>query len=825
MIHNANMNVLDTEELSNLALETVSESPGIYELELSSTGHVFFVGTPSISHLAVMNEKTARVLHELSQIESCRFRVYLSADIYASIFVKDVKSEKKIVLQVDIVIYGAHTSKWSVGCLFADSKIYLQHPCYQDVDTPYDNPHVLVITDLLASSSLSSPALSRTRTPVSEFEELMMTTNTDTDDSIRSQDLLQRQVGKVFGSLTRFKSLKRLEADIRVTTKLLPHQEEALDFMAQREFGPVPEQFSLWMTAKKSEQTYYENKITGKKEQNRPEETFGGILADDMGLGKTLTVLSTIIRTASSAKEYAEIDRDGCELPSSRIQNVPQIPSRATLVVVPSPILIDGWKREVAAHCDGSLNIHVHHGRDRAVEHAALADYDIVLTTYHTIAAEALDPHPPLNRIKWFRIVLDEAHIIRRMSTKLHQAVSMLSSKFRWCLTGTPIQNSLEDLAALIAFMRCSPLDSMIEFRKHIISPVMGMETHGVENIRNLLDSVCLRRTKELLNLPETTYEDRRIDFSLAENAYYSATQTERIATIKKSDSQGRRSKDFFRMFQLHLQLRRICNHGTFHKASSQAGEDGEFEPGQAFEVLRKKRLARCEYCRTKIVGLEDLGNEENVGKFSTCGHLFCTKCYPKYDESLQTISGARLQCSICSRNTSSRSAILKGDSEASSTSYQTPRLHFAEGGISSKVAALMHDIKNKSSEGKSIVFSCWTRSLDLVAHHLSLQNIDFARIDGSYSLSQRQKILDEYEKDDHTRILLMTTGTGAVGLNLTVANCVYILEPQWNPMVEKQAIARVLRLGQHRDVKVVRYFVNQTYEVVCSIFTCDRPR
>jgi SWI/SNF-related matrix-associated actin-dependent regulator of chromatin subfamily A3 len=132
-----------------------------------------------------------------------------------------------------------------------------------------------------------------------------------------------------------------------------------------------------------------------------------------------------------------------------------------------------------------------------------------------------------------------------------------------------------------------------------------------------------------------------------------------------------------------------------------------------------------------------------------------------------------------------------------------------------------------------SIIFSCWTRSLDLVSQHLGLQQIKYARIDGTYSLSQRQKILGDYHTDAATRILLMTTGTGAVGydlpplelpftdltsldrLNLTIANCVYILEPQWNPMVENQAIGRVLRLGQSRNVKVVRYIVKGTVEEV----------
>ena len=110
-------------------------------------------------------------------------------------------------------------------------------------------------------------------------------------------------------------------------------------------------------------------------------------------------------------------------------------------------------------------------------------------------------------------------------------------------------------------------------------------------------------------------------------------------------------------------------------------------------------------------------------------------------------------------------------------------------------------------------------------------EKLKFLRIDGTLTLSQRQKVLHEYENNSGIRILLMTTGTGAVGyvilghfatisantnrLNLTIANCVYILEPQWNPMIESQAIARVLRIGQERDVQVVRYIVTGTVEEV----------
>ncbi|KAE8449590.1 hypothetical protein EG329_007920 [Mollisiaceae sp. DMI_Dod_QoI] len=814
MIHNAKVNVLDADEFSCADFETVSEAPGIYQLQLSSTDHVFFVGTASIPHLAVMNEKISGALYDLSYKESCRFYVYMAAGNCASLQPKDFKTEKKIALHVDIVIYGPEMGKKSVGHLLSGKRIYLQHPCYRDPDAIYDNPHVLVITDLLASSLLSSPAISRTRTPSNDCDKTLAA-YPETDDLNEPQVVLQRQVGKIFESLTRPQSLKRLEADIRVNTQLKRHQEEALDFMAQREFGSRSSQYSLWTTRQKSERIYYEHLITRIKTEDEPVETIGGILADDMGLGKTLTVLSTIIRTTSSAKQYAQVNVREGKPPKNDLHGGCQVYSRATLVVVPSPLLIDGWVQEMKSlesHCDGSLNIYVYHGRTRAVDLSVLANYDMVLTTYHTIAAEAVGS--PLNNINWFRIVLDEAHIVRRMGTKLYQAVSMLSARFRWCLTGTPIQNRLEDLASLVAFIRCYPLDNMTEFRKNIISPVLKNGDQGLENMRLLLDSICLRRTRKLLHLPEITYNDQPIDFSPSEKAYYEETQTEMINAIKKIDSHGRKSKDFFGMFQLYLQLRRICNHGTYYRGLSNSHDDNQFEPGEVFELLERRRLAECTYCKLKITGLEDIEGD-TLGKFSPCGHLFCLKCYTSYDASLKTTLGAELQCSICSRKVP-RILPTSSDSHVGHRSflvYQAPHPNFPEKATSSKINALIEDIQKSPSEGKSIIFSCWTRSLDLVAHHLSLQNIDYARIDGTYSLSQRQKILDEYQEDNQIRYLLMTTGTGAVGLNLTIANCIYLLEPQWNPMVEKQAIARVLRLGQHRNVKVTRYFVKETYE------------
>ncbi|KAF2638943.1 hypothetical protein P280DRAFT_404243, partial [Massarina eburnea CBS 473.64] len=113
------------------------------------------------------------------------------------------------------------------------------------------------------------------------------------------------------------------------------------------------------------------------------------------------------------------------------------------------------------------------------------------------------------------------------------------------------------------------------------------------------------------------------------------------------------------------------------------------------------------------------------------------------------------------------------------------------------------------------IIFSCWTHTLDLIQLYLSHASIPFQRIDGECPTSKREKILHNFTHNPHLCVLIMTTGTGAVGLNLATANRVFIVEPQWNPSVENQAIARALRLGQEQKVLVTRYVVNRTIETV----------
>lgn len=291
--------------------------------------------------------------------------------------------------------------------------------------------------------------------------------------------------------------------------------------------------------------------------------------------------------------------------------------------------------------------------------------------------------------------------MVRNGATKLFKAVSRISAKFRWCLTGTPVQNSLEDLASLVAFIRAGPLDSLPDFRKHIISPLVKGNDQGLNNIRLLLDSICLRRTNKLLNLPDISDEDRYIEFSALEKSLYSNTQAEMIKAVKQHDSHDRNTKGYFGIFQLQLQLRRLCNHGTFQKSFSQiSGDETPFDPEEALALLKGRGEGKCVYCNIVVTGLKDIEDKVS-GKFTFCGHLLCSGCLPRFEKGLNT-GESTLRCPLCLRNIS-RDFLASEEniSEGAGSNPKTALRYFEERGVSSKLSSLVRDLKQNTTEGK----------------------------------------------------------------------------------------------------------------------------
>jgi SNF2 family DNA or RNA helicase len=112
-----------------------------------------------------------------------------------------------------------------------------------------------------------------------------------------------------------------------------------------------------------------------------------------------------------------------------------------------------------------------------------------------------------------------------------------------------------------------------------------------------------------------------------------------------------------------------------------------------------------------------------------------------------------------------------------------------------------------------SVVFSSWTTHLDLIEIAFKNHGHVYVRLDGRMSRDARDKSMRVFREDPSVRVMLVSIGAGGLGLNLTTANKVFMMEPQFNPAAEAQAVDRVHRLGQDRDVMIKRYIMERSFE------------
>ncbi|KAJ3459956.1 hypothetical protein MRS44_016029 [Fusarium solani] len=333
---------------------------------------------------------------------------------------------------------------------------------------------------------------------------------------------------------------------------------------------------------------------------------------------------------------------------------------------------------------------------------------------------------------------------------------------------GTPIQNSINDLVSLLRFLRFEPFSHPTIFQRHILGPLSEDTLKRAKPLQILLRGVCLRRTQKYLNLPEAHYEHIKLSLGPDEQALYDEVLQNTRREIDELVSNRAKTKRCALLFTMVMKLRRICNHGTL---------------------------------QLQVQSLQPPGILAN-----TCTELLCDYCNGVEEESMAKLNGDYV-CPECHRSLSESSP---GSSASRSPSAQ-PSLP--------KHRSASHDADNNNgiiiTDEASLVFSYWTSTLDLLQDLMSQKHIVARRIDGSLSNKDRVRALEEFQKDQSVSVLLITVQTGAVGLTLTVATQVHIVEPQWNPSVEEQAIARALRMGQTKPVKVFRYMMENTVEEV----------
>ncbi|GKD01813.1 helicase [Tanacetum coccineum] len=216
--------------------------------------------------------------------------------------------------------------------------------------------------------------------------------------------------------------------------------------------------------------------------------------------------------------------------------------SAGTLIVCPTSV-IRQWYDELhnKVNAKSKLSVLIYHGSNRTKDPVELAKYDVVLTTYAIVSTEVpikpltgeeynqADDHNnfyqasysstkkrkllkkvkkragkwlldsslrPLAKVRWFRVVLDEAQIIKNHRTKASRACWGLKAKRRWCLSGTPIQNAIDDLYSYFRFLRYDPYDEYATFCSTIKNPVEKSPARGYKKLLAILTTMLLRRTK-----------------------------------------------------------------------------------------------------------------------------------------------------------------------------------------------------------------------------------------------------------------------------------------------------------------------------------------
>lgn len=746
-------------------------------------------------------------------------------------------------------LYGKRVDVEKVGRHFGQYNFWLRAPMAPEPGIPIVNPH--------AQKNLPTPKVrgENTGRVLSDVRTLEEATDA---------------VSRLFDSFAN-EAITLAETEppsTVITTPLLPHQKQALTFMLQHEqrrtFGKEEsENSSLWRQKKRANgDTIYREVVTGISVKEEPPQVLGGLLADVMGLGKTLEALSLVGSTLQEAAQFGQqsVDRSD-EATGGLLAN-----SKATLIVCPTST-VKNWEDQISQHVrSGSMNVYVHHGPNREKNPFALRNYEVIITTYGVLTSEfsgrASTSGSPLHQLNWFRIILDEAHTIREQKALQSQAIYSSAAQRRWCLTGTPIQNRLDDLGSLTRYLRLYPYDTAARFNQYIRGPAQAGDPSFLKALRVFVDSFTLRRLRDRIDLPKRSDHVDLLKFSEEEKQLHdffkelAHVQIKELARTKEKNSGVQHH-----VLRGIMTLRLICAHGRELLKEKDLEKLKGLSVAEAIDLDEDEKVRTitgqaayenltlmaeagwdvCRGCGKKISSENNQGvmeDDDGVRCYVLpCYDLICADCFAPEKPSFDGVQDEQaVSCPFCSAAiaaqyvgfsgaTAQEIRVAPADTMAEADSEEDGKVaRAAYKGPHTKTRALLADIAvmKKESEAlevagepplKCVVFSEFTSHLDLIERALRDNGYKFVRIDGKMSLNNRKKSLDALASDDNITVLLASIKAAGQGLNLTAASRAFIMEPMWNPAAEAQAVDRIYRIGQKRPVFVKRYQMEDSIE------------
>ncbi|OAA54318.1 DNA excision repair protein [Niveomyces insectorum RCEF 264] len=543
----------------------------------------------------------------------------------------------------------------------------------------------------------------------------------------------------------------------------------------------------------------------------------GGLLGDEMGLGKTIQAVSLIMSDYPAKKP--------------------------TLVLVP-PVALMQWSSEIAAYTDGCLKTFFFHGTNAKTKGMTVKDvkkYDVILMSYNSLESMyrkqekgfarkegVYKEKSIIHHTNFHRVILDEAHCIKTRSTMTAKACFALKVDYRWCLTGTPLQNRIGEFFSLLRFLQVEPFSNYIcrdcncsklewsvnennlctvcnhrgmrhlsVFNQELLNPIQrygnfGPGKEAFRKLRILTDRVMLRRLKkdhtDSMELPVKEVVVDRQFFSEVETDFANSIMTNSKRKFTTYVENGVMLNNYANIFGLIMQMRQVADHpDLILKKNSEGSQNVLF----------------CCIC--------DEPAEEAIR--SKCKHDFCRECAKSYLHATEQPDCPRCHISL---SIDLEQPEIEQDEILVKKSSIINRIRMANWTSSSKIELLVHNLyrlRSDKASHKSIIFSQFTTMLQLIEWRLRRAGITTVMLDGSMTPAQRQASIEYFKANVDVECFLVSLKAGGIALNLTEASRVFIVDPWWNPAAEWQSADRCHRIGQTRPCTVTRLCIEDSVE------------
>ncbi|KAF2187812.1 hypothetical protein K469DRAFT_685687 [Zopfia rhizophila CBS 207.26] len=442
------------------------------------------------------------------------------------------------------------------------------------------------------------------------------------------------------------------------------------------------------------------------------------------------------------------------------------------LIIVPGSTL-ENWLREFQ-HFSDKLVVEPYYGlqASRDEQQVRILDniksIDVIVTTYDLAYKKGDSSF--LRKCKPQVCVFDEGHVLRSSNTQRYKSLMRIPAKFRLLLTGTPLQNNLRELASILAFIMPDIFQDLEEDLAFVFkhkAKTTDSDTHGallstqrIQRARSMMAPFVLRRKKAqvLKHLPKKTCRVEYCELTETQSKLYSE-QLEKQRKVLLERAAGLQPKE---QTNIMMKLRQAAIHPLLFR--SHYGND----------MIRKMSKACLKEPTFKDSDSDVIYEELQLYQDYQC-HQLATK-YPK--------------------------ALGK---------YMLAKEEWMDSGKVKKLAELLK--KFKANGDRALVFSQFTSVMDILQWVLDTLDISYFRLDGQTPIAQRQDMLDQFYEDETIPVFMLSTKSGGAGINLACANKVIIFDSSFNPQDDIQAENRAHRVGQTREVEVIRLVTKGTVE------------